>query len=469
MKVLTSAGLSIALLLQALPAVAAQFPDVPETHLHAEAIDYLVSLKVVTGNPDGNFYPNRPVNRAEFLTMLYRLKGVTPSAASRYCFLQLSDIPNEAWFADVVCDALREGYVSGYANKTFRPQQAVNRVEALKMLFTVLGLDLSASAGGVAAAQSNIDVAANAWYMQYVAAAYSLQILPIAGQDAVRLYPDQVLLRGEAAAYLTNATTELSLDASEDESVSSTETEGSSASSAEGSVSSVSLSSRSTTDDAASVTNLSIIKQVDYPFGDDGVFVGKQTISYRFPVKQAAIASIKVTASNGATQGEVTCRLYKLGGGDNNFSLEYYIGLQQEGGCSLRTALTPGSYQMDIQPRTANATFTVYAKTVKGDGNDGFSQAKNLIKGAPKSGQIETDDPSDWYTFKLSSQTSTVLELTNEANLKCLIYPMEDVDIYGFSGPQCNQQYDFPSGTYYIGVMQRDNRTSKQNYSVRLK
>ena len=446
---------------------AGQFPDVPDTQLHADAINHLASLKVINGNPDGNFYPNRQVNRAEFLKMLYWLKGVIPYPASKHCFLLVQDIPNDAWFTNIVCDAISEGYVSGYADKTFRPQQAVNRVEALKMMFTVLGLDASASAEGTVAASRNIDVAPSAWYMQYVAAAYALHILPIAGQDAVRFYPDQVLLRGEAAAYLMNATTAHAFSTSSTAMTSSlTRTPVSSEAS---SVPSSSVSSKSMANNAASVTDLSIIKQVDYPFGDDGVFVGKQTISYRFPVKQAGVASIVVNVGDTSTQGDVTCRLYKLQGGDNNFSLEYYIGVQQQGSCSLRVALTPGSYQMDVQPRTLNAAFTVYAKNVKGDGNDGFSQAKNLIKGAPKSGQIETDDGADWYMFKLSSQTSTMLELTNESNLKCLIYPMEDVDIYGFSGPQCNQQYDFPAGTYYIGVMQRDNHASRQSYSVRLK
>ncbi len=87
-------------------AEAATFSDVPSTYVYANAITALADKGVINGNPDGTFAPSRSVNRAEFLTMLYRVSHLTPDAPAQSCF---KDVPASAWFTGVVCDAAAKG------------------------------------------------------------------------------------------------------------------------------------------------------------------------------------------------------------------------------------------------------------------------------------------------------------------------------------------------------------------------
>jgi hypothetical protein len=193
--------------------VGATFPDVSDTSPFHAAISALAQLQIVKGNADGTFAPGRSVNRAEFLTLLYRAKSVTPAAPTASCF---KDVPANAWFAGVVCDAALHSYVAGYSDKTFKPEQAVNKVEALKMLFTVMGLAQGESAEGKAGALAYSDVNSSAWYMTYLVSAFKLHILPLPGMMPPFMGPDKALSREEAAGVIYNAIfpTPLSLDGS---------------------------------------------------------------------------------------------------------------------------------------------------------------------------------------------------------------------------------------------------------------
>lgn len=461
MRIAWSLGTSAVLLSQSLfplLAQAASFPDVPASNPYAVAISALADMKVINGNPDGTFAPGRTVNRAEFLTMLYRAKAKTTTTPTAPCFL---DVPVTAWFAPVVCDAASKTYVSGYADGKFKPEQAVNRVEALKMLFTVHGLSQQATPESTAAALVYPDISASAWYMQYVSAAFRLKIVPVPGVSATQFGPDQLLSRAEAAAYIYNAVfpAPLALDGS----TSSTPRTSSAITQQSSSV--TMRSSRSATSTAAQAT----LKNVVFPFTEEGRFTNKLSRSYVFVLTQKTTVSLQATVPGTVTEDSISCRLYKLGSEADSFSLEYYLGYQDKGTCIVRASLSSGSYQLDIAPLMPNLGFSVTSKTVTGDGNDGFTEAKTLLLDAPSSTQLDTTDMSDFFTFKLKEETSLMIELTNADKLRCIVYAMEDVDIYGFASPECNTQYAFPAGTYYIGVLQKDGRASKQNYSIRYK
>ncbi len=438
---------------------AATFPDVSSGSPYAVAISALADMKVINGNPDGTFAPDRTVNRAEFLTMLYRAKAMTTSTPSAPCF---TDVPTSAWFAPVICDAATKTYVSGYKDGSFKPQQAVNRVEALKMLFTVHGLSQQGSPEATASALAYPDLTASAWYMQYVSAAFRLHILPVPGVSATLFGPDQPLSRAEAAAYIYNAIFPSPLPVN---GVSSSAASAATTSSAITQASSA-TSTRSAKSEAAAAQP--VLKKISVPFSEEGMFVTKLARSYTFSVSAKTTVSVQVSVSNGNVADDVTCRLYKIESGDS-FSLEYYLGYQSADSCVIKSMLAAGSYQLDIAPRAINIPFTVNIKSTTGDGNDGFVEAKSLVLSMPVSTVLDAADYGDYFTFKLKEQTNMMIELTNEDKLRCIVYPMQDVDIYGFATPECNTQYDFPAGTYYIGVLQKDGRAAKQSYSIRYK
>lgn len=436
----------LALATLALPsiALAVSFPDVPTTHIYREQIETLSDMGVIKGNPDGTFNPGGTVNRAELLTLLYRAAGKTPATPTKACF---KDVSTDAWYSAVVCDSAKNGYVGGYPDGNFRPGNAVNRVESLKMIHTVLGLSVNASAS-TSPLKMYSDVSLTAWYTPYMASAFDHKVLPVTGQTGTLFMPEASLSRAEAAAYIFNGLG-LTLKGY--------------SSSAASTATTSSVSTRGTTSSTSSVSNAPIILDVDFPFTDDGVFNEKISKIYKFTLKKATVGSIKVEVTPGDT---VQCRLYKIDSA-TSFALEYYVGQRVGDICSMRVSLAPGNYQLEVLPSTKNSSYTLAAKIVTGDGNDGFNQAAKLLKGSPKSSYLEVEDYGDFYTFTLTAATKLTVSVSDSDNTTCLIYPMADVDLFGFSGPVCNAEYEFPAGTYYVGVVRRDERQSKVSFTVR--
>lgn len=437
---------------------AAVFPDVPDGHLYQKEIEFLVGMQVINGNPDGMFLPLKNVNRAEMLKMLYRTAGKTPDPARRLCF---PDVQPGSWYEQYVCDAAQRHYVEGYSDGTFRPERPVSRVEALKMIMTVLDIPVPELTKRSRDVVKFVDVSLSAWYTKYLYLAFARRILPIAGQDGPRFYPDQPLFRGEAAAYIYQA-----LHLQEEEQ--STEDVSSSSSSALSMATEEGMSSsRKRQESSKSSVAGSIVKDVRLPLKrEDGVFAGRQAILYRFTLSENQVLRLQMSLSVGQP-GTVTCRLYRLE--EQGFSMEYYLGFEEQGNCMMRVALAPGSYQWEVRPSEHDAAYSAEIIGVVGDGNDGFREAKILGKATPRVGVLEVGDTADWYKFTVTSEGDMTLQVSSAEGLSCLIYPMSDVDLYGFSGPQCNETYRYPVGTYYVGVGRLTGKSGSAKYTVQWK
>ncbi|MDD5102780.1 MAG: S-layer homology domain-containing protein [Candidatus Peribacteraceae bacterium] len=422
------------------------FPDVPVGHIFEEPINALVNAGVLTGNPDGRFYPDRQVNRAELLKMLYKATGKIPDASSRACF---SDVERLSWYESYVCDAAAHHYVEGYSDGTFRPANPVNRVEALKMITQVIGIPVENIGEDARQVVKFVDVSISAWYTKYLYAAYVKGILPIAGQDTSRFFPDWPLLRGEAAAMIFNALNTDLVERRQGSSVSS-------AASAQSRSSTVAGSSSSSSD-AASF-------DVPFPFESAGKFTARKSVTYRFTLDHAAVVST-VAGLQAGQPGSISCRLYLMA--ESGFSFEYFMGFQEGSSCTLKTALKPGSYQLQLAPTIADTTFSVKAETTTtGDGSDGFGEAQTLPFNLARTGTLAPGDYQDWFKFTVSATQTLQISVTDSTQLTCLIYPMEDVDLYGFSGPSCGQRYEYQPGSYVIAVGRMSPADARQTYTV---
>src|SRR3989339_33903 len=424
------------------------FPDVPVSSVHYQAIEALVNAGVIDGNPDGTFQPEQLVNRAAFLKMLYKAKGKVPDPSSVRCF---RDVIPESWYESFVCDAAANGYVNGYPDGNFRPAQEVNRVEALKMIMTVFGIDVQEISAEAKDVVKFVDVSTSAWYTKYLYAAYVKEILPIPGQEGARFYPESALLRGEAAAYIYNA---LNVEFFESRSSSSQTSSERALSESEGAQSEGSEQSSS----AANILSVS------FPFETGGKFDGKKPFAYVFDIDTPTTAFTEVTAGT----GKISCRLYLLE--ESGFADEYFLGHQEGGSCYLQTALNAGSYQLQLQPTVADATFTVSSAVKQGDGNDGFREASRLYERIPQTAVLGLDDLHDWYSFVVPSEASMTVEVTNPLEISCLVYAMADVDLFGFSCPEGGQSYSYPPGTYYVAVSRAvASKLSRKTYTIQLR
>lgn len=108
------------------------FSDVPGTHENIEAINYLYDQGVIKGYEDGTFKPNQTVSRVEALKMIFEAFNISMTPLSE---MEFSDTYDDQWYAKYVERALAMGVVQGYDDGTFKPSQTVNRAEFMKLLF----------------------------------------------------------------------------------------------------------------------------------------------------------------------------------------------------------------------------------------------------------------------------------------------------------------------------------------------
>jgi len=108
------------------------FTDVARNRWYTEAIDALYTLGIVAGYPDGTFRPDAPVTRAEFATMAVNFAQLAPGGR---VFL---DVPETHWAFDYISTAANFGWISGFPDGSFRPDQTIKRGEAVTLVNRVL-------------------------------------------------------------------------------------------------------------------------------------------------------------------------------------------------------------------------------------------------------------------------------------------------------------------------------------------
>lgn len=99
------------------------FSDVAKSHWAANYIGYMQQFGIVTGYTDGSFRPDAPVTRAEFAAIASRFERLTEGTKS------FSDVPSSHWAAKYINFAATRGWVNGYADGTFRPNNSITRAE----------------------------------------------------------------------------------------------------------------------------------------------------------------------------------------------------------------------------------------------------------------------------------------------------------------------------------------------------
>lgn len=130
----------------------ASFTDVPPSHQNYDSIIYVQEQGIVSGYPDHTFHPDQPINRAEFTKIVTLTKygqAMIDMCGSRAQFI---DVSPDAWYIKYVCRAKDSGLITGYPDRTFRPEQNINFVESSKILslaaFNAVSLDLPEDMGG---------------------------------------------------------------------------------------------------------------------------------------------------------------------------------------------------------------------------------------------------------------------------------------------------------------------------------
>lgn len=104
----------------------------------SEECPFLTLTDAISGYEDGTFRPDNTITRAEFIkcmTIIYEGSYGEQEKAE----INFSDLKKTHWAYDDIAKAVNIGFVSGYEDGTFRPDDTITYEQAITMIFTLLG------------------------------------------------------------------------------------------------------------------------------------------------------------------------------------------------------------------------------------------------------------------------------------------------------------------------------------------
>ena len=150
------------------------------------------SQALISGYEDGTIRPNNEISRAEFVALVNRVAGYQAAGST----VKFSDVKTGDWYAGQVAIAVNEGYIGGFEDNTFRPNDSVTRAQAAAIIARIKNLP-----SDTARANQFADAAATPDWAKGVVGAVANAGYMI-GDEANNFNAEKALTRAEAVASL---------------------------------------------------------------------------------------------------------------------------------------------------------------------------------------------------------------------------------------------------------------------------
>ena len=180
------------MLLSTASVASGMFPDV-NGHWAEQTIVTMYENNVVKGYSGNLFKPNSSITRAEFISIINRYYNYSALAEVNY-----SDVDTTAWYWEEVAKANAAGYIKGFEDNTFRPNERITRQEAAVMIAKIESLELEGTTDDLHKF-SDVGVVKQ-WAFNSINALVHLGI--ITGYPDKTLNPEGYITRAEAVSLL---------------------------------------------------------------------------------------------------------------------------------------------------------------------------------------------------------------------------------------------------------------------------
>lgn len=137
------------------------FPDMAADKWSVKHVSTLASIDIAMGYPDGSFRPENTITRAELATIASKFDKLSPFEDNSF-----SDIEGH-WANQYINSAAEKGWVTGYSDGTFKPDQAITRAEFMTLVNKVLERRVLKE-DILPEAKQFPDLSPNAWYYEEV-------------------------------------------------------------------------------------------------------------------------------------------------------------------------------------------------------------------------------------------------------------------------------------------------------------
>ena len=116
------------------PSSEIKFTDINSSHWAYVSVSYLASNFILNGYLDGSFKPENNITRAEFAKIIVSATdSLDPNAASSF-----KDVSSDAWYYAYVSTAYAKGYITGYPDGSFKPNDNITRADICTIVNRVL-------------------------------------------------------------------------------------------------------------------------------------------------------------------------------------------------------------------------------------------------------------------------------------------------------------------------------------------
>jgi hypothetical protein len=106
----------------------------------SDSIQKVIDAKWMTNAPDGNFYPERLLSRAELAAIMVKAFRLDKRQAVSKENVVIADVPASNWAFNDIQIVLKTDIMKGYRGNLFFPNQRVTRAEALAIFAQAYGV-----------------------------------------------------------------------------------------------------------------------------------------------------------------------------------------------------------------------------------------------------------------------------------------------------------------------------------------
>ncbi|GKV65931.1 MULTISPECIES: S-layer homology domain-containing protein [unclassified Sporosarcina] len=173
-----------------------QFTDVPESKVYYEAVQSLSSRGYISGYADGTFRPAAHVTRGQAAKIIANVLQLDTKKVENPDF---KDISTAHQYYGYIAALVEAGVISGFEDQTFKPNQSMTRAHMSKMIVKGFGLE----ATDQNAISPFIDVSSKHWFAPYVESLRNNNITT--GTTPTTFSPNELVTRSQLASFVTRS------------------------------------------------------------------------------------------------------------------------------------------------------------------------------------------------------------------------------------------------------------------------
>ena len=115
------------------------FKDTPNNGWYSAFVGYLEKYNIISGYEDGTFRPDESITRAEFVAMTVRFNSLFNEVKKDGYTVKYTDVASNYWAYSDIAYAKNVGWLNGYADGTFKGDNAITRAEVVTVVNKATG------------------------------------------------------------------------------------------------------------------------------------------------------------------------------------------------------------------------------------------------------------------------------------------------------------------------------------------